>query len=492
MLFAYLWVAKKGVFSIKPKEDMKLKADVPEIDQDEPFKNCKLNRGETGKRLKKFVYFTDGGFVMSINNKWGAGKTTFIKMWAQLMANDGYKTLYLNAWENDFDNSPFISLLSELDSISGDQIALYKLQKTARRLIPKGWRNIASGVANHLTGVDINELEKEIIKGTSDSLRKEMTEYRNKKDALDDFKAELWAYIKSSCGGKPLIFIVDELDRCRPDYAVELLEKIKHLFAVNNIVFILCIDKEQLGYAIQGRYGSSNINTEEYLRRFINYEFTLPAPKINDYFNYLFIQTFGGTGKRPNGKWITLFKDLPIISLMTLRQLESFFFVLGNCNNIIGTHEEYTIYSLLTLISLKILKNNDYNNIKNLNYSVEEFQKKIATLFLLSGKRYNKVEANHILNIEAILCSYYSQKRSHNILYEHIRTDGELLDKYLPRNSEIIGLTEVQGIDPKRFNELIEFYLHKNGAKIDFLDVIEDLADVQVYTNPVEVTVEKL
>jgi len=80
-----------------------------------------------------------------------------------------------------------------------------------------------------------------------------------------------------------LVIIVDELDRCRPDYSIKLLETVKHLFDIPNIAFILSIDKRQLCSAVKGFYGSDEINAEEYLKKFIDFEVSLPEPNIKKY-----------------------------------------------------------------------------------------------------------------------------------------------------------------------------------------------------------------
>lgn len=87
---------------------------------------------------------------------------------------------------------------------------------------------------------------------------------------------------------KPIVFIIDELDRCRPSYAVELLEQIKHFFAIEGIVFVLSIDKLQLGHAVKGFYGNDGIDADEYLRRFIDIEYSLPQPDPLLFCQYLY------------------------------------------------------------------------------------------------------------------------------------------------------------------------------------------------------------
>lgn len=78
-------------------------------------------------------------------------------------------------------------------------------------------------------------------------------------------------------GKKPsLIICIDELDRCRPTFAIEMLERIKHLFDVPGIIFLLSIDKSQLESSTAAVYGE-RINAPEYLRRFIDLEYALPT-----------------------------------------------------------------------------------------------------------------------------------------------------------------------------------------------------------------------
>lgn len=81
--------------------------------------------------------------------------------------------------------------------------------------------------------------------------------------------------------GKPLVIFVDELDRCRPDYAVELLERIKHLFAVENLLVVLSVDTQKLGHAASQVIGFSPEDTDGYLRRFIDLDYRLPTPNLD-------------------------------------------------------------------------------------------------------------------------------------------------------------------------------------------------------------------
>jgi predicted KAP-like P-loop ATPase len=220
---------------------------------------------------------------MAVNNKWGTGKTTFIKMWKQLLMNEGFKTIYFNAWENDFQDDVIIALLAEIGNIKGtkSEVEYKSVLKKAKPLIGKAGLGLIKGL---LKKIGADEMLQAIIDGTAevtiDGIEKEIDNYTNRKKGIEGFREELEKLALSIGNDKPLIFIIDELDRCRPNYAVEVLEKIKHLYSVPGIVFILAIDKEQLSHAIKGVYGSDKIDANNYLRRFIDIEYTIPDPSL--------------------------------------------------------------------------------------------------------------------------------------------------------------------------------------------------------------------
>lgn len=269
---------------------MKIKHSDLDIPLDNPFKNCQLERQPYAKILTEVVKTYSDGFVFSLNNAWGTGKTTFIKMWKAHLESENFKAIYFNAWENDFDSNPLVALMAELESLTGGDKSNFKslAEKAAilsKNILPILLRAVASKYLD--PGVAL-ELVSESTKGASEILEKEIKTYSEKKKGLCEFRDELQKYIQESIEDKPLIWIIDELDRCRPNYAVEVLEQIKHFFSVPGIVFVLSIDKEQLGNAIRGVYGSEKLNSDEYLRRFIDLEFVLPEPDKGKFTKYLY------------------------------------------------------------------------------------------------------------------------------------------------------------------------------------------------------------
>jgi hypothetical protein len=113
--------------------------------------------------------------------------------------------------------------------------------------------------------------------------QKEKAAARAFRDTLAQFAQEL---TQEGRGVAPLVVFVDELDRCRPSFAIALLERVKHLFTVPGVVFVLSLDKEQLAQTVKSVYGSG-FAAEGYLRRFIDYDYRLPMPQGKAFVEYL-------------------------------------------------------------------------------------------------------------------------------------------------------------------------------------------------------------
>ena len=91
-----------------------------------------------------------------------------------------------------------------------------------------------------------------------------------------------------------VIILVDELDRCRPIYAIELLERVKHLFDTEGIVFVLGVDRKQLSHSVKALYGAT-FDAAGYLRRFIDIDYKLPLPQPGDFCSHL-LDVYGVKG----------------------------------------------------------------------------------------------------------------------------------------------------------------------------------------------------
>ncbi len=262
-------------------------------DSNRPFKDCKLNRERYADILTEIIENEKNGFVLAINNEWGTGKTTFIKMWQKSLENKQYQTLYFNAWENDFSDNAMVALISEFNELTQRdtkfekpfKMVIEKATPIMKRIAPAFFKSL---IDKYVGENFYKEILKDVIDGASDILQSEIENYSKRKKGIKEFKESLTNFIKEVTPEKSLIFFIDELDRCRPDYAVEVLEKIKHLFSVKGVVFVISIAKTQLAHAVRGVYGSENTDAEEYLKRFFDIEYSLPKPSTVEFCKYLF------------------------------------------------------------------------------------------------------------------------------------------------------------------------------------------------------------
>ena len=274
---------------------MRFKNNELDIPKDEPFKNDALkDREEAGKVLTEFIEAVETPFVISLNARWGQGKTTFLKMWRQHLINNDYKVMYFSAWESDYSDDVITVILTELGHyISKNKSELQKVESAFKDLVLSGGKLLIKAGPDYLKKI-LPDTGKEIVDKYSDSFCEyffeKITGDGNNKNALIEFKKKLEEFAEhlAVCNDnkKPFVIIVDELDRCRPSYAIEFLEKIKHLFDVKNIIFVVGIDKKEVEKFIPAVYG--DIDCNEYLQRFFDIEFNLPANFNDKYLDSLF------------------------------------------------------------------------------------------------------------------------------------------------------------------------------------------------------------
>ena len=258
-------------------------ADIEISDQD-PFKNDLLGRKEPVEVLTNLLRSIDGPCVLAVDGAWGAGKTTFLKILSRYLRNHGFRVIEFNAWETDFAGDPFVALSQELNDglrqqhPSGSLPSRLDEMKSAagevlRRALPGTIRIATAGL------LDLSPLlEKEAGQALASYAQARLDNYLAASKSLRTFTASLGhlaSALADDNNGLPLVVVIDELDRCRPSYAVELLETAKHFFTVDRVVFVLAVNRSQLAHSIRAVYGSE-FDALGYLRRFFDIDFRLP------------------------------------------------------------------------------------------------------------------------------------------------------------------------------------------------------------------------
>lgn len=280
---------------------MKFRIAEVEIPADDPFKFDALERKPVVEFLRDLIKQIQGPFVLALDSPWGTGKTTVVRMLRRSLEIEGFRCVYFNAWKDDYVTDPLIPMVSAIDELKpGSDVANDSFRSsmaTVRKAVgPIAKRALKAAIKMGTMGVlDVGEAFEEATADAAseaaddliDAFQKEKASLEQFRDALEKAVGKL----SENAPPRPLIFFIDELDRCRPSYAIELLERVKHLFDVPNMVFVLSIDKKQLEAITAAVYGE-RIDAPEYLRRFIDLEYALPALHTKSYTRTL-IERFG-------------------------------------------------------------------------------------------------------------------------------------------------------------------------------------------------------
>ena len=260
------------------------------IDPKDPFANDKLDRKRFAEDLTRLVGTIKQPAVISVQASWGRGKTTFVRMWRRHIEQNGHLVLLYNAWRTDFVEDPLVAFVGELDAALepySDDDLLDKARKRMTAAVPTILRQSGEIVAQGAKG-NLAETAKEFLGLLPDA----MAAYSKQRQTTEGFRTQLNTIADQITSlqrpqlKSPIVVIVDELDRCRPDFAIRLLERIKHLFDVEGLVFVLSLDRDQLENAVRGAYGA-DIDPDGYLRRFINYSLELPNPPLEPFVDFL-------------------------------------------------------------------------------------------------------------------------------------------------------------------------------------------------------------
>ena len=230
--------------------------------------------------------------VYSINAPWGAGKTYFLKFLENSCKNHKIPFIQYNIWETDYLDNPLKSILNEfLNLIFNLECDAYITNEIKELAI-----KTRQCVSKFIDFIKMFGFHFEYVCPSQDGLgsyqigiSKSPCENVDEYDKMKNLKEEIinnLRQIVTSIPSDKIIIGIDELDRCRPDYAIKTLEIIKHFFNIDKLVFVLAVDKEQLKNTVKVLYGI-NANTDCYLKKFVDVEYLLPIPNLNLFIKYL-------------------------------------------------------------------------------------------------------------------------------------------------------------------------------------------------------------
>ena len=366
------------------------------IPDSNPFQNDLLNREGFAGTLTRLVGSIDGPCVLALDAAWGAGKTTFIKMWAKHLRNEGFPVVEFNAWETDFASDPFLAISSELtealSQLPAGSLPAYRIKRfaTAAMKVGKQLAPIALEAVPY-AGPALGGIARSAF-GHLDADR--LSAYQKERQSVSGFKEalnEIAKQLDSGNSNRPLVIIVDELDRCRPSYAIELLEVAKHLFMVDHIIFALAVNRSELAHSVKVLYGNG-FDAEGYLRRFFDASLRLPAPNRNEFIDSLLITTQirrNIVQRSPNDARgaIELLKNFFNAEHFTLRQIAQAIHYLGLAFALLPDNTTVSIMPITVALIIKAADSSIYYRFIQGNASDDEVADSVFDLLGMASIR---------------------------------------------------------------------------------------------------------
>ena len=262
---------------------------------------CKdsLKRNKDLSNFLEFLNLLERPCSIALNGKWGCGKTFFVKQLKAVIEaynenhefsktddeskikeaidkhinKDGEtkqfipkKVVYFDAWVNDNDEDPILSIIYEIIRSTSSENALK---------CKKGLMESLGAIADFFTGKDITRLIKGVI---PEDLLGELKKQKNIHDHISTFLESLLDEKEER-----LVIIIDELDRCKPCFAVRLLERVKHYFSYDKVTFIFSVNMDELQHTIKHHYGNK-FDAFRYLDRFFDFRYMLPQINLMEYY----------------------------------------------------------------------------------------------------------------------------------------------------------------------------------------------------------------
>lgn len=283
---------------------------------DEIWKGDLLNRRIDAEFLLRFLRgrIVERGklgmpksYVLNLDAKWGDGKSFFMDRLAETLVHDGHLVAKVNAWKDDHADDPLLSVMAAIDIAikpltAGDQ-KIAAVWKGVRHVGARVAIAAARGAAFHWARKLIGEGADDALKAGAEAVQDEvatvlderaeimLADFAEGQQSIETFRVEL-ARVLATMEAKnipsPMFVLVDELDRCRPPYAIALLERIKHLFEIDDVVFVIATDTDQLQHAVGAVYGPG-FDSKRYLLRFFDRSYSFDEPELYEFVGSLLL-----------------------------------------------------------------------------------------------------------------------------------------------------------------------------------------------------------
>ena len=254
--------------------------------KENPFFDCMPGAEKFAECLKCHVLTKPTPYVLLLEDHFGMGKTHFSTRFAYYLRECKIDAIYFSAWENDYIEQPFVSFSAEiLKYFNKSQTVKKKNLKKTALSIKELILNLAKSTSTTY-GINVfgNEVSTTVNnKEAISAVEKFLNNFIERDDYLTSFKKTLKSFIEELPNHK-LVIIVDELDRCRPDYAMKTLEIIKHFFDIEGLFLIVPTNIRSLQRSVKALYGiddeaSKEASYESYINKFFSDKLYMYKPE---------------------------------------------------------------------------------------------------------------------------------------------------------------------------------------------------------------------
>lgn len=258
-----------------------------------------LNRDKFVERLLKLtenISSNKASTCFAINGPWGSGKTFVLDMFQEKLERiqseetftDKYFVIRYDCWKFDYYAEPLVAIVASMMSVIEEKTKLFPdTEKKCEILgmlkaVGVTLLSIGNGALREKTGLDIQKAYETVRDGKEEGA----ADYENKHDydAYFNFNKimhKLIGLLQCLAKDHTIVFLVDELDRCLPEYAIKVLERLHHLTEnQSNIITIISIDKNQLLSSVEQIFGFKD--PKKYLEKFINFEVELDYGAVSE------------------------------------------------------------------------------------------------------------------------------------------------------------------------------------------------------------------
>ncbi|EKO4003674.1 P-loop NTPase fold protein [Vibrio fluvialis] len=335
-----------------------------------------------------------------INGEWGEGKTEFCHKLLNHLGHDDYHLVYVDAFASDSVDNPLLTLTAEVAKLIPDGETRKRFIEKVKPALKIGAKTAGKAVINWIARQDSDSIaedfEKELQKGAEqlsdlaiDAVIKEQIDAEKNIASLKN----AITLLTEGANSKPIIICIDEFDRCRPPYAISMLETVKHVFDTKGVKFIFSANKVILEQSIKHHYGVEDAS--RYLDKFMDFSIELPRSEfglpgrqfefkrvsiqhltsiLRDQYNLTNASTLFSYNHKGPGLMLEVLERVPTFTLRDAEKLARNIAVYSEISQIEWNHDYFSYVPMLGIFAYTFYRK-ELENLEKSEYTQEQIFK---------------------------------------------------------------------------------------------------------------------